>query len=213
MNRILLLVLLTHCVTGLTWAKSEKRNSLTLSANIPHVLNLNYDVRVKPWLSLGVAGGYFGLTVQSSETGPISISTQNYEGHLRLHPFSGAFFIGFLMGSQKVFGETARSIAIPQLSTSVSLTGSATITSMYLTPHLGWFWRWDSGFTLGFDVGWQISFSPNTTITVPIPSEVSDYVTALTEYQDLMTDLQDVGNKLGSLGLPMITLLRFGWSF
>lgn len=212
MKRTLGLFLLT-LFTSLAWAKENKASSVTLSANIPHVLNLNYDLRLSPFFSIGVAGGYFGITYQSSEAGPLKFSTQNYEGHFRFHVFKGAFFLGMLLGSQTFSGETTRTFTISEIATSVDVTGSAKIQSYYVTPHLGWMWKWDSGFTFGFDLGYQIALSSSTTVSVPLADSIAAAASATTAYQDLLHDIEDVGNQLGKTGLPFITLLRFGWSF
>lgn len=143
--------------------------------------------------------------------GKFDISTQNYEGRLRYHPFSSGFFIGLSGGYHTVTGQTTRSISIS--SVTISATANAEIKGMYVVPHMGWFHVAQNGFTIGFELGGYIPLSSQTAVSISSSNPLVNAATATTDYQKLQADAEKVGNQIGGLSLPFLTLLRLGWSF
>ena len=84
------------------------------------------------------------------------------DGDLRLYPFSGSFFLGAAIGRQHLKATITETTTLsgPQ-------TATAEVTSWFVTPRLGWLWAYDSGFTLGLELGVQLKLSADRNVTVP----------------------------------------------
>lgn len=114
---------------------------------------------------------------------------------IRYFPFSGVFFVGASGGRQHVQGTVAEStVAGPQ-------TASLEVTSWFATPRVGWLGRFGAGFTLGFDIGVQLSLASSKTVGLPPQASQSQ--------KDSVNNLVDAAS---SIPLPALNL-RIGWLF
>lgn len=114
---------------------------------------------------------------------------------LRYFPFSGAFFVGASGGRQHVQGTITESTMTGRQ------TASLEVTSWFATPRLGWLWRYDSGFSIGFDAGVQLALASSKTVVVPAQASQSQ--------KDSVNNLVDAAS---SIPLPALNL-RIGWLF
>jgi hypothetical protein len=112
---------------------------------------------------------------------------------LRIFPFSGAFFVGASGGRQHVQGTVTESTLAGRQ------TASLEVSSWFATPRLGWLWRFDPGFTIGFDLGVQLSLASSKTVVMPPQASQSQ--------RDSVNNLVDAASKIP---LPALNL-RIGW--
>jgi hypothetical protein len=179
---------------------------LTGSLALPHVIEygLDYLSPGKMLSSSFVIGGY------KFKAGDVSAGISSYDLRGRWHPFMGSFFLGLAYGTQKISVEAKDTVNT--FETIVKLD----IKSAYLMPHIGWLAVWDSGFTLGFDLGMIMPSGVSTTLSTDIPSATAsqkDAVVTSSDYLKLKKDAESSGDKLGKTSIPYITLLKIGWMF
>jgi hypothetical protein len=191
----------------------------TISANIPHPVFVELEHRFSPKWSVGLGAGGLSLNNLNINQIPLTLSIAGVDGRVRWHPWGGSFFLGMALGGQKFSGQASDNIPVtigPQ-TTNIDTSVTAQITSAYLTPHLGWFKVFNSGFTLGFDFGLQVPVRPQTQIAIATNNNVAnialDLIEQTKQYQDLQTKVQDAGDKIGKIPLPYMTVLRLGWMF
>lgn len=169
--------------------------------SVPHPINygLNY-VHSSRLFSVEVSTGSFGITISD-----VKAKIENTEMGLRYHPFSGSFFVGALLGTQKISGEKTATYGIYG-----SATAKAEIKSTYVTPHLGWMWGGgSSGFFANFEIGVQ---SPSG-VTTDISSDAPTAAQQTPEYIQNAKDVRDQAEKIGKSTMPYITVLKFGYLF
>jgi hypothetical protein len=125
----------------------------SVAIGFPHPLTGAIDLVYADLFSVSAGAGRFGAKVEETE-----IEIRNWDATFRFFPFQGSFFVGAAYGNQGIVGklktdiETTTSGVTLKVPTSLRLE----VESNYLTPQLGWFARWDSGLTLGFDFGYQM---------------------------------------------------------
>lgn len=131
----------------------------------------------------------------SIAVGGASVSLTKPELNLKFHPFEGSFFLGvgigqFTMSAKGTDADTGQ-------------TATVSVTSLALTPNLGWMWGVaNGGFWMGLDVGYQMPQSPTTTIESALPTSSQQY-----------RDAVDAANTYGSTSLLTMSFLRLGWLF
>ena len=94
----------------------------------------------------------------------------------------------------------------------------ATMQTLVLTPELGYFYTWKSGFTLGVETGLQIPIAPSEIhfkSTVNYPDSWPQEIQALADEQFIEpTDakVEETLEKVGQTILPTIGI-KIGWLF
>lgn len=116
----------------------------------------------------------------------------------RIFPWQGRFYVGAALGSRKFFARATDSFTSERIEVEVK--------STYLAPEIGWRFVWDAGFFMGIDLGYQIVLSPDTTLTLPPGGD------AVVNAQD-KKDVEDIGDEIGKVGLPIVSLVQLGWYF
>ena len=112
----------------------------------------------------------------------------------RYYPWRARFYVGAAVGG--------RSFSATATDTAKNLQAKATVTSFYLAPEIGWKFVWDGGFFLGIDLGYQIIISANTTLDIPSGVDPAK-----------SKNVTDAADKIGKIGLPVLTLLQLGYFF
>jgi hypothetical protein len=194
-------------VTGAAHAENELHVGAQVGV-ISLVRPLSLEVLAKTprfglGLGYGAVPGFIGdalLSAVGAKKGSTTANLDDFsavELDLRYFPFSGAFFVGASGGRQHVQGTVTDSSTV--------LTGRQTasleVTSWFATPRLGWLWRFDSGFTIGFDVGVQLALASSKTVVMPSQASQSQ--------KDSVNNLVDAASKIP---LPALNL-RIGWLF
>ena len=187
-------------------------HTLSIITGIPHPLTLAYDYRVGNFFSIGAATGYFTYTYRLSSGDDVDLSSENYDIRARIHPFSGSFFFGVIAGTRTYKATSTRDIPLASGLT-IPVTGTLSISSYYLTPHIGWLWTNGGGFSLGIELGCQIPLSPSTELNIPVVEAFAPEVKQTSEYKRLESDINGPALQIGKTPLPYLALLRLGWTF
>ena len=95
---------------------------------------------------------------------------REYDVYARVYPFGGAFFLGTGIGYEAVQGTLATTVDLTPyqqglpaglLPNSVDYASQGSVKTLVLTPQIGLFHTFGSGFSLGFDVGLQVPIAPS----------------------------------------------------
>ena len=137
-------------------------------------------------LGVGILPGAVGdLALGAAGISNASLDALSFEAEARLFPFRGSFYLGGAVGHLGV-SATGKSHGYPV---------AVDISTLYASPRLGWLGVWNSGFTLGLDLGAQIPLSPDVKVTSASPSQ---------------SQLESFARALAALPLPTVSL-RLGW--
>jgi hypothetical protein len=121
-------------------------NGFSIAAQYERQLSRLLSVAVR-----GVYGGYdgtFAYEQDGANAKPhISLTSLAAEGHVRLYPFAGAFFLDGMLGYARLSTDLSGTVVAKVGSTSVAKTASASGTGNYLK--------------YGAKLGWRISFGRN----------------------------------------------------
>lgn len=185
----------------------------SVAVGVPHPVTGALDVVYANFISLSVSGGRFGINVDDTD-----LEIRNWDATIRWYPFGGSFFLGAARGEQGIVGK--RKIDLDVNSGGVALKVPTTlrleIESSYLTPQIGWFARWDSGFTLGFDIGYQMPSGAKSELQTSfenVSAASEEAVRNSDEYKKNKKDVEDAAEAIGKTGIPYISFLRIGWLF
>jgi hypothetical protein len=189
--------------------------SAALLAGVPHPLDLSIDKRLSPRWSGGFALGGLTIPLKGNSGAQVKLGISNAEFRGRWHPFDGVFYLGGILGGQTLSAKASQSIDLG--GTLVPVSGSMKVSTIYFTPHLGWLRQFETGFQLGFDLGWQFPLHSKGSLAMGIDNpglqSLLSAIQATSEYQDLQADVEDKASKIGQISFPYITVLRIGWAF
>ena len=183
----------------------------TIQIGLPHLVNYGLDLLYKKTWGVGFSTGKYSTSLSST-----NIQLANWDLRGRWHPWNGSFFLGAAYGQQELFGEAKQNLALTAngVSLTVPTTLQVDVKTNYLTPHLGWFAVWDSGLTLGFELGLQIPVTSSDSVNVAFsnvsPSQEAS-VKASSQYLSAKKKVDDAAKLLGKQVFPYITLIRLGW--
>lgn len=140
-----------------------------VGVGVPNVLNVGVTAKLTRFLGFGVNVGVIPK-VRVSLYGDATLSYQEYDAYGRLYPFGGSFFLGAGVGyatmkgtyesTETVAAQTIGGVSIPE--TAFTFSSSGKVRSMVLTPQIGFFKTYGSGFSIGLDVGAQVPIAPST---------------------------------------------------
>jgi hypothetical protein len=183
-----------------------------LSFGLPSLLGFGGMLKLTRYFGAGVN---VGLIPQMTFKyyGEAKVSYQEYTAYGHVHPFGEGFFLGAQIGYARVRGSYATTVdlraysaAYPGLPASLSYTSRATVQTLVLTPEIGYFHIFDSGFALGLDAGLQVPIAPSEIsfergAVSGLPPQISNQ--ALTPYdQKVRATLEKVGRTI----LPAVHL-------
>jgi hypothetical protein len=177
-----------------------------LSFGLPSLLGIGAMVKLTRYFGTGVNVGLIP-EMTFKYYGDAKVSYQEYTAYGHVHPFGGGFFLGAQIGYARVKGSYATTVDLrgysstfPGLPDSLSYTSRATVQTLVLTPEIGYFHTFGSGFSLGVDAGLQIPVAPSD-ITFQrgavsgLPSQIAD--SALSPYdQKVRATLEKVGRTI-----------------
>lgn len=124
---------------------------------------------------------------------------------LRSYPNRGPWFVGLGYGHHTVDGE--RNEVVNGFDTKIY----AHVQSDYLVPTTGFKWIYESGFTIGVEIGWIFAMNSSTNVTSS--QDLNPFVNANQEYRNRLQDAENSVNKYVKDGTPTIGLLEIGWTF
>ena len=173
-------------------------------------------VKLTRFLGGGVTVGMIP-TIKVSFYGDATVSYQHYEAYGRLYPFGGSFFLGAGAGYATIRGSLKTnyplgSFGIPGLPESVDFESEASVRTMMLSPTIGFFHTFGSGFSIGIGAGAQIPIAPSeitfNTAAPSVPAEAQPLVNAAVANND--EDVRKQLEKMGQTILPTFGI-KIGW--
>lgn len=194
-------------------AKSDLRFGPSVSIGIPHPLTGAVDLVYADLVALSLSAGRAGTELDETD-----IEIRNWDIALRWFPFGGSFFLGAAFGEQGIVGKRTETLDVDAGGTTLKVptTVRLEIESKYFTPQLGWFARFDSGLTLGFDIGVQLPSSAKSDLQTSfanVSAAGEAAVKASEEYKETEKDVKDAAELIGEKAIPYVNLIRVGWLF
>jgi hypothetical protein len=183
-----------------------------LGLQFPHLYDLGYEARhLTSDFSMGLGLGVVPKITFGANT-QVGVSHLEFRG--RWHPFSGAFYIGGALGSQTINATGRQTVDVG--GTPVPVKIDLKLASPYFMTHIGWMWIFDSGFTLGLELGTQRGGNGRSdlelTVEDPSTSKTVAEIQASPAYQLFESGVENELGKLGKIALPYYGV-RFGWMF
>jgi hypothetical protein len=184
----------------------------TIQLGLPHIFNYGLDLLYDRRFGFGFSTGKATTTLVD----PIKMQIANWDVRARWHPRTSPFFVGLACGEQRIVGraEDTLSPRVGDVELRVQTQVQVTATTVYLTPHIGWFELSAGGLTIGAEIGAQVPVGSRTSLEVAFEDVPPSQVAALKrtkEYSDFEKKVDDARKLLGSTTLPYVTLLRLGW--
>lgn len=176
--------------------------------DVAHPAQLGIEARIYDYIGLSYHKGF----LPEIGVDEFNFQLDNHDFGIKIHPFKGSFYLGVLIGKQRVSVQTNQEVSYLGGTTSADITGI--ISGSYLTPHIGWQWRFKSGFFMGMYVGWQINRGARTNINVIYEDPaLQPIVESDPDFQQAREDIIDIGDEYGNMAIPNVGLLQFGWMF
>jgi hypothetical protein len=197
--------------------------SLALGFPHPFFAGLEYRHDASWSGGVGFGGAYFPDVLWDGDVHNVNVLAADVRA--RWHPWQGAFFVGLAAGVQRI--DDGASVMVPVTVTSPSgnqvfntvSSLSASITSVYLTPHVGWMKVYESGFLLGFEAGLQVPISMHNSLDTETTDDgglttvgINDIVNT-SQYINARGKVSDAIHDIGTLPMPYFTVARVGWMF
>ena len=162
---------------------------------IPGVYGLGLEAKFLSFVGVGVDYNAFPTV----KLGDVKAGYSDLSFNARVFPWKGSFYLGAAVGSRSFMAKATDSFSGQEIKVDVK--------STYLAPEIGWRFVWTSGFFMGIDLGYQIVISPKTTLTLPnLPASLVSQIN-----QTDKKNVEDAGNQIGKIGLPIISLLQLGF--
>lgn len=160
--------------------------------------------------------GGFHMGSMPYNSDKVDLKFQSWDLVGRWHPWMSSFFVGVGYVSQSIDIEATDKIddgAGNKISTKLSVG----VDTNYLMPHIGWMAVWDSGFTLGFEIGYKMHMNHKTdklkTEFVGADAAQTAAVTATEDYKKQSKNVNDAVDAFGEASMPYINLLKIGYLF
>jgi hypothetical protein len=179
--------------------------------SLPRPAEIEVMVKIDRLFSLGVQYSMLPtLTVPGQDA---SLKLNATQAVVRWFPFRGAFYLGSGIGYQQLNASLGQTVQNGRLVV------AADMSTVFLSPQLGWLWMWRSGFALGINLGIQIPLPRDPVVSVafngqPVPDDGAGYppevATAARNDKDEVTDLARIIMKYP---IPNLDLLKIGFVF
>ncbi|HEY3494432.1 MAG TPA: hypothetical protein VGK73_07095 [Polyangiaceae bacterium] len=188
-----------------------------IGTGLPGLLAFGGMLKLTRYFAAGVDVGIIP-NLAFSFYGDASVAYQGYDVYGRIHPFGNSFYFGAAIGyahmtatyqdTQEVPPQYAS--LFPELGSSVTYTSEATMRTLVLSPSLGFFHIFKSGFSLGIGAGLQIPVAPseleyNSRTDPNLPDAIEDQLLGPTD--QIVTDTLE---SVGQTPIPRFEL-RMGW--
>ena len=188
-----------------------------IGVGLPNLFHFGGTIKVTKYFGAGLNIGLIP-EIKLSLYGEAQLSYREYDVYGRVYPFGGGFFLGAGLGYATVRGtikDTVNSAALARenpglgIPDAIAYEANGRVRTLILAPQLGYFFTWQSGFSLGFLLGAQIPIAPSeiefeTTIEGLPEVAIERYVAPLDE------QVKDTLETVGRQPLPSFGL-QFGW--
>lgn len=191
-----------------------------VGVGLPAFLSFGGAIKLTKYFGAGINYGIVP-TLQFAYYGDATVAYQGVDIYGHIHPFGGGLFLGAAIGYAHVRGTYTEtfdiSAYVPMPIPGVDLksfdyTSEATMQTLVLTPELGYFYTFKSGFTFGVEAGLQIPIAPSeiefkSHVDADIPDQVVDQFVTPTDKR-----VQETLERVGQSVLPTIGI-KMGWLF
>jgi hypothetical protein len=180
---------------------------------LPSLINVGGVIKLTRYFATGINIG-IAPEVKFAFYGDARVSYHAYQLYGHVHPFGGGFYLGASIGYAVAHGTAEEVIAVPpsvatvypELGSSVALKSDGRVETMVLTPELGYFHTFKSGFSVGLGAGVQIPVASSDVqyeqgVNADVPQEV------LKQYLDpTARAVRDTLERIGQTTLPTASL-------
>ncbi len=177
--------------------------------SVPRPVQVEALVRVRRSVAVGVQ--YSMLPTLSLPGNAARLELDATQLTFRWFPFHGAFYLGSGFGYQRLRASIGQTIDGGDLRV------LADMSTLFLSPQLGWLWLTRSGFAIGINLGVQVPLprDPNVSVTYngqPLPTQGGPAGVA-TSASDDKNKVGDVARIIMRYPIPNIDLLKIGFAF
>jgi hypothetical protein len=188
-----------------------------VGVGLPGLLSFGGAIKLTKYFGAGLNVGIVP-ELQFDYYGDATVSYQSVILYGHIHPLGGGFFLGAGVGYAHVRGTYAEDFDLSEefdpnfFDTTFRYTSEATVQTLVLTPELGYFFTFKSGFTMGVDAGVQIPIAPSEIkfegrVDSDLPDEVVSQFTRQTD-ERVASTLERVGQTI----IPTVGI-KMGWLF
>jgi hypothetical protein len=180
-----------------------------VGVGLPSLINVGGMIKLTAYFAAGVDVG-IAPSVSFSYYGDATVSYNAYEAYAHIHPFGGGLYLGAALGYALARGtaEEVVSLNTPAGPVSGTLRSEGSVQTLVLTPELGYFYTFKSGFSLGVGVGLQL---PVAASDIKYKQDIdSPYEEVINEYFDPRRAVEDSLEKIGQTPLPTLGV-SIGW--
>lgn len=172
--------------------------------SLPRPINVEVTAKPNDFFSVGL--GFSMIPKIKVSNGAGDLNAFNAVG--RVFPFGGSFYVGAAVGRQSLSLEADDTVD------GEHITASAEHASLFVTPQVGWLFVWDSGFTLGINVGAQIALSSSPKVRLRNDRGVEiDPTETGPDADELRDNVRTASRYLARYPLPNLDLLKIGFLF
>lgn len=179
--------------------------SLTPSVNLlsfPHELDGSLEMVFSERFGIKYSHGLnFNGTIDNNH-----VSLDNQLLALRAYPNQGAWFLGIGFGHHEVNAHRTDTI------NGFETTTYAQIKSDYISPTTGYKWVYESGITIGVEIGWIFATNGVST-TLSSNQDANPFVTGDPDYSRRRRDAEDSISSYVNNGTITIGLFELGYTF
>lgn len=186
----------------------------------PHPVSYGIDAIYAGRWGFGFSTGKVATTILP----PSKIQIAHWDLRGRFHPYADenqtwrSFFVGVAVGQQTIFGKATEDLLVNvgSFALAVPTTLQFEVTTIFATPHIGWFSVWESGFTAGCEFGLQLPLhvkSKEDEGMANVTPSQAPVVRETDEYKQMAGRVAAARRRLGQSIQPYVTLLRVGWLF
>lgn len=183
----------------------EKDYSITPSLqilNFPHPFNGGLEIVFSRVLGIKYQKSFRPNKTIDGSTAELDDQSFSF----RSYPNQGPWFLGLGYGKHRA------SVKNHEIVNGFDTNIYANVDSEYITPTTGLKWIYNSGFTIGVEIGWIFPIN-NRNVDVYSDQDGNPFVNANEDYRQRRQDAEDAANKYVENGVISIGLLELGWTF